>query len=424
MPRIASPMVAALLTLPVSATAQTAPPASALTVQQAVSEAIEHNLGLLADRVNLTIDDARVVTAGQRPNPVLSVEGDHLDWLGTGYDRINNAGPPEYSVRTDFLFENGSKRAHRIDVAEGNRAVGRLQFQNSVRQLTLDVQNACTDVTLAKEVLTTARDSLDAFNNVVTLNERRVRDGDLAEVELLRTQLAQLQFETAVRQAELRLKRARAKLQLLLGRNASAPSVDILEPEAGRPVIEMSAVLDRALTRRPDLLSMRADQARSAAEIQLQLAQRVIDTTIGAEYRRQDGLAGRGNSVGLFFSSNLPLFNRNQGEIARATAERQQIELKLQGLESTIRNEVETAFGQYDTARATLDRLESVMLTRAREVRRVTEFSYQRGEASLIEFLDAQRAYNETMQTYHEAKADYARSLYLLNAASGSDVTP
>jgi hypothetical protein len=102
------------------------PPRSAgLTIDQAVSQAIEHNLALLADRFNLTVADARLVTARLRPNP---------------------------SVRTDFLLERGAKRARRIDVAENTETVARLQPQNSIRQLTVDVQNACADVLLAKEL--------------------------------------------------------------------------------------------------------------------------------------------------------------------------------------------------------------------------------------------------------------------------------
>ncbi len=399
-------------------------PAGGLTIEQAVAESIEHNLGLLADRFGVTVSDARLVTARLRPNPVLSVEGDHLDWLGTGYDRINNAGPQEYSIRTDFLLERGAKRARRIEVAEQARTVGQLQVQNSVRQLTLDVQNACADVLLAKDALALGRDSLDALSNIVQLNERRVRDGDLAEVELLRTQLAQLQFETTVRQAELRLKNARAKLQVLLGRQPGAVLPDVVDSEASRPIIELATVLDRALRQRPDLVAARADQARSAADVRLQLAQGLVDYSIGGEYRRQDGLAGRGNSIGIFFSSPLPVFNRNQGEIARARTEQQQLDTRRQALELAVRNDVETAFNQYETARTTVDRIEQTMLARARDVRQITEFSYRRGEASLIEFLDAQRAYNDTMQTYTDAKAEYARSLFLLSAASASTLTP
>jgi cobalt-zinc-cadmium efflux system outer membrane protein len=405
-------------------TAQPSPPTNTLTVSQAVAEAVDHNLGVLAEKFNLTIDEARLVTARLRPNPVLSVEGDHLDWLGTHYDEENKAGPQEYSVRTDFVFERGSKRARRIDVAEQVRTVGQFQFQNSIRQLTLDVQNASVDVMLAKETLALAQDTLTAFSNVVQLNEGRVRAGDLAEVELLRTELAQLQFETAVRQAELRLRNARAKLQVLLGRSDAAPLADVVVTEAPRATFTMAAVLEQALQYRPDLLLARADQARSQAEIRLQIAQSSVDYSVGAEYRRQDGLAGRGNSIGLFFSSNLPIFNRNQGEIARARAESQQVDMKLRNVELIIRNEVETAYSQFAAARQTLDKLEQVMLTRAKDVRQITEFSYQRGEASLIEFLDGQRAYNETMQTYNDVKAEYARSLFLLSAAAGRDVTP
>jgi outer membrane protein, heavy metal efflux system len=398
--------------------------ADGLTIQQAVVEAVEHNLGLLADRFNVTIADARLVTAGLRPNPVLSIEGDHLDWLGTDYDRINNAGPQEYSIRTDFLLERGSKRARRIEVAEQARTVGQVQIENSVRQLTLDVQNACADVMLAKETLALGRQSLDAFNNVVQLNERRVRDGDLAEVELLRTQLAQLQFETSVRRAELRLMNARARLQILLGRPPGSRLPDVVDSVTARPAVELATVLDRALRLRPDLVAARAEQARSEAEVRLQMAQGLVDFSIGAEYRRQDGLAGRGNSIGIFFSSPLPVFNRNQGEIARAHNEEQQLNARRQALELTVRNDVETAFSQYETARATLDKVEQTMLARARDVRQITEFSYRRGEASLIEFLDAQRAYNETMQTYNDAKAEFARSLFLLSAASASPMAP
>jgi outer membrane protein, heavy metal efflux system len=91
---------------------------SPVTINQAVQEALERNLGLLADRYNLSIADARIITARLRPNPVLSIRGHHLDLLGTGFSEINGASPAEYSIRTDFIFERGNKRRRRIEVAE------------------------------------------------------------------------------------------------------------------------------------------------------------------------------------------------------------------------------------------------------------------------------------------------------------------
>jgi len=53
-------------------------------------------------------------------------------------------------------------------------------------------------------------------------------------------------------------------------------------------------------------------------------------------------------------------------------------------------------------------------------MRQISEYSYRRGEATFLEFLDAQRAYNETMQAYNQARADFARSLYGIDAAIGN----
>lgn len=394
-----------------------------LTIDGAVQEALDKNLDIIAERFNLPVASARIITAKLRPNPVVSVGGDHLDLLGTGYNRVNGAGPPEYSVRTDFLFERGGKRASRIAVAENSRAVVELQFLDTIRNLIMDVQNAFTDVLLAKENLALAQENLRAFDDIVRVNQSRVRSGDLAEVELLRTELAQLQFENAARQGEMKLKTSLSRLQLLLGRGQIAAPPDLAgEIRRDAESVTQKQLEQTALEFRPDLRSVRQDQARSLAELRLQLAQGKVDYTVGSEYRRQDGLAGRGNSLGFFVSTNLPIFNRNQGEIERARQEQRQLEARLRALTASINTEVETAYLQYTTARTTLERLEKTMLGKARDVRQITEFSYRRGEATLVEFLDAQRAYNETIQTYNEARAEYARSLYLMDSVSGKAV--
>src|SRR5262249_58019533 len=130
------------------------------------------------------------------------------------------------------------------------------------------------------------------------------------------------------------------------------------------------------------------------------------------------GLAGKGNSLGFFFTTNLPLFNRNQGEIERARQEQRQLEARYGALQATIENEVDTAYAQYEISRNTVERIETTMLDTARDVSQITEYSYRRGEATFVELLDATRAYNDTIQSYKDARADYARSLYLIESFS------
>jgi cobalt-zinc-cadmium efflux system outer membrane protein len=422
--RFAAPFVLGLLSAvvinnPVAAQSQQTTP---VTVSQAVKEAVEKNFVLLAERYDLSIADARIVTARLRPNPVLSLYTDLQPWLGEGATELNQTGPPEYGIRADFVWERGQKRRHRIEVAEQEKAVARWQLLNAVRALALDTQNAFVEVLLAKATLALAERNLDSFRRIVEVGKERVRVGDLAQVELVRTQLAELQFNNAVIQARSRLRIAKQRLQLLMGRAPPSELFDVIGEMRREPLpFTLEELWRQALARRPDYQAALRDQARSVAELRLQIAQGKVDYVIGAEYRRQQGLAGKGNSLGFFFSAPLPLFNRNQGEIARSGWERQRVDARTRALEAAMRGELDAAWLSYDTARSLLTRIEGEMLDKARSVLASMEYSYLVGEASLVEFLDAQRAFNDTMQGYNEARAEYARGLYLIDSVTGKD---
>src|SRR6476660_5226003 len=90
----------------------------ALSIEEAIDEAVQRNLGLLAERANVSIAEAARMTARLRPNPVVSGGANSLDWLGTGFNEINGAGPSEYSLRVDMPLERAHKRELRTAVAD------------------------------------------------------------------------------------------------------------------------------------------------------------------------------------------------------------------------------------------------------------------------------------------------------------------
>lgn len=394
-----------------------------LTLTQAVDEATTHNLRLLAERFNLSIAEARIIQARLRPNPVLSLGGNYLDILGSGFNPATNAaGPTEFNARVDYVLERGRKLQERVAVAEAGRAVSQFELLNATRTLVLDVQSAFTDLLLAKENVALAQTSLDAFNQIVAVNKVRVEAGDLARVELVRSEVAQLQFANQVRQAESRVRLARNRLQALMGRPVFDPAFTIAGDLRREPLLPAKADLAAsAFASRPDLTALRRDQARSQAELRLRLATGKVDYTVGAAVNRQFGVGGltSGNSAGIFVSVPLPVFNKNQGEIERARREQDQILARIRSLEQDIQAEVENAWEQYETSLRLLQSLETGLLDRAKRVREVTDFAYRRGEASFVELLDAQRVYNETMQGYNEARAEYSRTLFLIDSITG-----
>ncbi len=294
---------------------------------------------------------------------------------------------------------------------------------NVVRRTSLEVQNAYVDALLARDNLDLARENLDSFNQIVAINTARVRAGDIAEVELIRSRVAALQYANSVRRAELGVQISAMRLKTLLGRGPGSPAPEVagyLRKEA--PVPSLTELCAIALESRPDLVAFRLDGVRAAAELRLQMAQAKPDLTFSTEYRRQQ-VGALSNSLGFSVSAPLPVFNRNQGEIARAAQEQKQTELRVRAQELAIAEEVEDAHNQYLAARELLDSIQGKLLAEARDVREITDFAYKRGEATLLELLDAQRAFNETMQAYNEARAEHARSLYVLDAVCGKVVT-
>jgi cobalt-zinc-cadmium efflux system outer membrane protein len=400
-------------------------PPAALTIDQAIEEAIQNNLGLLAERVNLTMAAASLITAKLRPNPVVSFSADHLDLLGTGFSAGNNGGPPEFAWRVDVPMERGHKRHWRIETAEFEKQIAEAQLLDSIRKLKLEVSLACIDVIQAKANLALARDNLRTFEELVRINDVRVKAGSLAPLELTRSQVAMLQFRSTVNRAELELAQAKTKLQNRLGRKTGVAELDVLGDLKAplRPAdLPLASLHEMALVARPDVLTLERTQARSQSELKLQLAQGTVDYTWGVEYRRQQGIAGKSNSLGFFFSIPIPLFNRNQGEIARVRAEQEQLARQAQALKAQALTEVTSAYQEFRSARQLVESIERDLLKPAEQARETVAYVYRTGASSLIEFLDAQRAFNETMQSYNEAQAAYRRAIMNLNAAIGKEV--
>ena len=406
--------------------AETAQPAGSatLTIAQAVDEAVQRNLSLLAERSNLSIADAAMVTARLRPNPVASFSADHLDLLGTGFDEMNNGGPSEVALRVDLPIERGRKREARVEVASAVRSLAEAQFADAVRALRLDVTLACIDVLAARATRTLVADNLRAFEDLANVNRARVAAGSIAPFESIRSDVAMLQFRSTVVRAELDLATATARLRTLVGRSPSDPLDlvgDLAAASAGM-ASDVGQLEQIALKTRPDLRALQLTQTRSIADLRLQEALGKIDYSLGAEYRRQQGLAGRSNSLGFFVSAPLPVFNRNQGEIARAGAEGEQAVRQLSARRAQVLADVRTTYHEYVTNRDLVDGIERELLKPATSARDISAYAYRTGGTSLLELLDAQRAFNDTMQSYLEAQASLRRAVSRLNAAVGTEV--
>ncbi|MFO0794774.1 MAG: TolC family protein [Candidatus Brocadiaceae bacterium] len=394
-----------------------------LTVDQAINEALRNNLGLQAEQMNIQIAESSVTTARLRPNPTLSLGDSYLAYFG-GYSLDRGANPSEVATRIDVPVERGGKRKLRIETAEYNKKIVNAQLLDSIRRLKLEVTTSCIDVLRAKSNLALALDNLRTFEELVRINDARVKAGAINPQDLTRSQVAMHQFQSTVKRAELDLSNAKIKLQSLLGRKKISDIFDIqgeLKVTVKNPNLEFNTLQETAFSSRPDLNALELTEEQSQSALKLQQANAKVDYSVGVQYQRTFA-SDDFNSMGLSLSVPLPVFSRNQGEIARVHAERERLLRQKEAVKAQVLNEAKTAYNEFTTGLELVNSIERNLLKPAEQARDTAAYIYRTGASSLIEFLDAQRAFNETMQSYYEALATYQNAINNLNAAVGKEV--
>jgi cobalt-zinc-cadmium efflux system outer membrane protein len=390
-----------------------------LTTEQAVDEALRRNLNLLAQRLNVSIAEALVVAARVSPNPTLSLDVDHVNVV-----HISKGDLTEASGRVDVPIVLGGKRDRRIEVANRDRTIAEAQLEDAFRRLRQDVASACVDLLQAKATLALAKDNLQTFQNLVRINERRLQAGAIAAVELKRSRVSLLQFQSSVQRAVLDLTGSKTKLKTLLGRGIETESLDIVDDLGAAPInvaLDFPVLLQQAMGRRPDLRALEVGLVRAEADLRLQIANGIVDLSAGTEYRwsAQDHSQ---RLIGLFLSVPIPLYNQNAGEIARARAQLQLSSRQIDALKGDLIGEVRAAYEEFNASRELVRTIEGDLLSSAEEVRDTENKRYEAGATSFLEFLDAQRAFNEARQGLNDARATYRHAVINVNAAVGSEV--
>jgi cobalt-zinc-cadmium efflux system outer membrane protein len=421
MNRLSLIVVALCMCPAASAVAQTPRVPQRLSLDEAVRLAAERNPQAAAARALVDIAEANRVDARLRPNPAASIESESYPLFES--PRPSFVDGQELTIRFDQEIETAGRRRLRIEAAAAGVDVATLTVRDRLRQLELAVRRAYLRLALAQADADVARTSLEEIDRVLTVGRERVTVGEAARSEVTRLEVERLRFAEDAFSADLALRNARAALLTLLGASDLTQPLEasdsLMDPAGLRAVTGNVGVSSPpqppAVDLRPDLLAAREELRRADTETRLQRALRSPNITVGGGYRRDFGT----NAVVFGVTVPLPLWNRNQGGIARAAAERQLAASNLAIVELDVRLDIQQAVNAVETNRARADYIERQILASARESRDVVSESYRLGAADLIDFLDAQRAFRDTLRTYNRALFDYRVSVFELEAARG-----
>jgi len=394
-----------------------------LTWQQVRATFIAINPTLLAGRLGIEESKAEEITAYLRPNPQLTAATDYIHPFKS-YGALDDAQP---SISVGYLIERLNKRGLRLETARKGTAVAVSQLADQERTLLFTLRSAFIQVLQQKAVLDLARENLAYYDHVLDVSAERFRTGDIARIDLDRLQLQRVQYESDVQTAAVNLRTAKIQLLTLLNDRTPVEQFDVTGPfdfaEAVSPLPEFRAI---ALETRPDLRAavQSIDQARSAQ--QLAEANASTDPTISIDGGRFPQTTVPAPSVVSYvgFSVSIPLriFDRNQGERLRTKLDITRSERLRDVTEAQLYSDVDSAHATIVSTVILLKPYKTQYLKQATTVRDTVTFSYQRGGASLLDFLDAQRDYRSVRLAYLNLVGSYLSAAAQLNLAVGREV--
>ena len=405
---------------------QTTPAPVTVTLDQAIQMALQHNHNLLAARTTIQQNEAQEVTANLRPNPTLFTDWEYLPLSNTNQslgmslpDYLHNS--TEGDIGLSYLFERGRKRQHRLKAAQDATAVTRSQVRDNERNLSLQVGQLFINVQLAQSTLDLALQDLKSFSTTVDIGEKQFKAGGISENDYLKIKLQLLQFQQDVQQAQLAKVQALSDLRQLIGYESVPGNYDVAGAFDYQPLpLALADLQTKALDNRPDLRAAILGVTAADSQIELAKADGKVDVTASSNYSHVNSISAATFAV----SVPLPFFNRNQGEIARTKhvlTQAQQLQAAARG---QVMTDVRDAYEALQTSDQIAQYYRSSYLEVAQKSRDISEYSYHRGAASLLDFLDAERSFRATQLAWRQAIAAYLAALEQLRDAVGTRSLP
>lgn len=405
-------------------------PEDGLTIEKLLELGANRRADLQAARAGLTVAEGKLQQVRFRPNPTFDTE--------FGTPRILG-GESEYdfSAGVSQIFELGGKRTKRVAVAELELQQIRAEVLALERRLAVEIRTAYTNALSAARQLDVLEKLIVANLEIVRITEARLKEGDVAplDVNLVKVEADNLKIKAI--QARNDLETALLQLKTLIG--ADVAEAVKLAPQNERPPrldSSLSELTEIALRERADLQAARLGEQIGAARINLARSNAVPNITGSVRYSRNKEtidfparLGGgfttdTGNEITFGMSVDIPIFNRNQGEITSAAGEQTQATRSREFLEFTIKRDVAAAYRKYRAAAETLTIYSVQIIPRSEGNLKAVQSAYGFGEFSVFEVVNEQRRLIENITNYNQSLRDYYNALNELETALGVTIPP
>lgn len=384
-----------------------------LTLKQAVERALASHPEIAASGNRVEARQGLRTQAAKTYNPSFNFQWENLRaWQQPGYRPVQDSDIYGYIEQQWELF---GKRGRRTQLADAQLRVAELEQTLARRHVALRVKQAYWHALAAERCVALLDENLANFDKIVEYNANRVREGAMAEADLIRVRLERERLALERNDAVLAATRSRLLLQLAMGEESFAP-VKLTEPLPDA-LHEPDFALDAssALIQRTEVKIREAAIEESVAAVRLARANAKPDLTWNAGYKR----AGPFDTVQVGARIPLMVRDRNEGNIAAASAGERYAASLLRVTQQAVLAEAKAALESYVTYRRQLLQTLPLLREQALETASIAEAAYREGGADLMRLLDAQRVRIEAQQVYMKARVNYELAIVELEQALG-----
>jgi cobalt-zinc-cadmium efflux system outer membrane protein len=395
-----------------------------LTWEQIKAKFEAANPTLKANQANIEESKAEEITAFLRPNPEVSLAAD-----GTQITPLSGVWQPikgtTITPGASYLHERQHKRELRRDTQKENTAITQSTYTDQERSLIFNLRSAFVQVLQSKAVLENARQNLAYWDRELDVNRTRLDAGDLAQVDFDRLMLQRVQFESDYETALVNLRTSKIQLLTLLNDRTPIEQFDVTGPydftEQLMPLEDFRTI---AVAMRPDLKEAMQSVELAKLNYKLAVANGSTDPTFSFWYTHNGSWNNPNalNTIGASISIPVRVFDRNQGEKLRTQLDIGRNEQLQAATQAGVFSDVDSAYWTLIQNVNLLKPYKGTYLPLATAVRDRTTFSFQNGGASLLDFLDAEKAYRDTQLAYLNLIGSYLTAAAQMNMAVGQEV--
>jgi cobalt-zinc-cadmium efflux system outer membrane protein len=376
----------------------------------------KHNLDYAAERFEVSKSEAAIEIAKVFPDPTLS--------LGLTRDREGQAITGHgVSSGLDATLDLFGKRRARIDLAKSEHELSKALLSDFFRNLEGDAATTFLEALKQKQLFSVKLYSWQTMRRLAQADSVRLKLGSIMEIDAIQSNLEAETLFNDLLQAEADMKNAYIQLSQMTG----TLRMDTLwVPEGSLIFNQRSFVLADliliARNTRADLVAALFN--KEVAQKALRLAKKERNLDLGLNLGIENGYQSTGvGPTATTFSAGIAIplkfSNYYKGELKQAQFQISQSEVLYEKADLQIRTEIAQAMQRYQALCRQVDSFDHGLLENAQSVRKGKIYSYNRGETSLLEVLNAQRTYNDIQQSYYETLFNRAVALVALEKAAG-----